>query len=186
LPRPATPWWRQFQWAPSLRQWRSQEFSKESLCGALITMRLDQNVDHVAVLIHGAPQLLLLAVDSNEDLIQVPVVAQPSLSSLQFPSMVETELLTPLPDRFIGHDDAALGEKILDVPKTQAEAMISPDRIADDLGRKTIDGVTRAIALHGTSVSGFLPNLTRPAFGMHLEGHSKPCNVMYGRAKRSG
>ena len=63
-----------------------QEFSEQSLCGALITMRLDQNVDHIAVLIHGAPQILLLAVDSNEDLIQVPVVTQPSLSSLQFPT----------------------------------------------------------------------------------------------------
>src|SRR5215471_18819502 len=111
-----------------------QEFSKESLCGAPITIRLDQNVDHVAVLIHGTPQIPLLAVDSNEDLIQVPVVTQPSLSSLQCPSIIETEFLTPLPDRFIGHDDSALGEKILDVPETQAEAMISPDRIADDLG----------------------------------------------------
>ena len=138
------------QWFGTLA---AQESSKESLCGALITMRLDQNVDHVAVLIHGTPQILLLAVDSNEDLIQVPVVAQPSLSSLQFPSIVRTELLTPLPDRLIGHDDSALGEKILDIPEAQAEAMVSPDRIADDLGRETIAGVTRAIALHGTSLS---------------------------------
>ena len=125
-------------------------------------MRLDQNVDHVAVLIHGAPQIPLLAVDSNEDFIQMPVVAQPSLSSLQSPSIVETELLTPLPDRFIGYDDAALGEKIFDIPETQAEAMISPHRIADDLGRETIAGVTRAITLHGTSVSGFVRKLTMP------------------------
>jgi hypothetical protein len=137
----------------------TQEFSKESLCGALITMRLDQNVNHAAVLIHGAPQIPLLAVDSNEDLIQVPVVTQPSLSSLQFPSIIETEFLTLLPDRLIGDDDSALGEKILDIPETEAEAMISPDRIADDLGRETIAGVTRAIALHGTSVSGFLPQV---------------------------
>ena len=116
------------QWFRTLA---TQEFSKESLCGALITMRLDQNVDHVAVLIHGAPQIPLLAVDSNEDFIQMPVVAQPSLSSLQSPSIVETELLTPLTDRFIGYDDAALGEKIFDIPETQAEAMISPHRIAD-------------------------------------------------------
>ena len=99
----------------------TQEFSKESLCGALITMRLDQNVDHVAVLIHGAPQIPLLAVDSNEDFIQMPVVAQPSLSSIQSLSIVETELLTPLPDGFIGYDDAALGEKIFDIPETQAK-----------------------------------------------------------------
>jgi hypothetical protein len=90
----------------------TQESSKESLCSALITLRLDQDVDDVAVLIHGSPQILLSAIDSNEDLIQVPVVAQSSLSSLQFPSIVRTELLTPLPDRLIGHDDSTLGKEI--------------------------------------------------------------------------
>jgi hypothetical protein len=102
------------QWFRTLA---TQEFSKKSLCGELITMRLDQNVDHAAVLIHGAPQILLLAVDSNEDFTQMPVVAQPSLSSLQSPSIVETELLTPRTDRFIGYDDAALGEKLFDIRK---------------------------------------------------------------------
>jgi hypothetical protein len=131
----------------------TQESSKESLCRPLITMRLDQNVDHVAVLVHGTPQILLLAVDAKEDFIQVPVVAQPSLSSLQFPSIAGTELLTPLPDRLIRHDDSALGKKILDIPEAQAEAMVSPDRIADDLGRESIAGVTRALALHGNSLS---------------------------------
>jgi hypothetical protein len=128
-------------------------------------MRLDQNVNHVAVLIHGPPQISLLAVDSNEGFIQMPVVAQPSLSSLQSPSIDETELLTPLPNRFIGYDDAALGEKIFDIPETQAEAMISPHRIADDLGREPIAGVTKAITLHGTSVSGFVRKLTMPFCG---------------------
>jgi hypothetical protein len=142
----------------------TQESSKESLCSALITLRLDQDVDDVAVLIHGSPQILLSAVDSNEDLIQVPVVAQSSLSSLQFASIVRTELLTPLPDRLIGHDDSALGEEILDISEAQAEAMVSPNCIADDLGRETKAGVTRAIAFHGTSVSGFVANLTMPAW----------------------
>jgi hypothetical protein len=73
-----------------------------------------------------------LAVDSNEDFIQVPVVAEPSLSSLQFPSIVSTELLTPLSNRLIRHDDSPLGEKILDISEAQAKAMGSPDCIADD------------------------------------------------------
>jgi len=47
----------------------AQEPSKESFRGALITARLYQNVDHVTVLIHGTPEVLLLAVDSNEDFV---------------------------------------------------------------------------------------------------------------------
>jgi hypothetical protein len=46
-----------------------------------------------------------------------------------------------------------VGEKILHVSEAQTEAMVHPDRIADDLGRESIAGVTRLVALHGTSVS---------------------------------
>ena len=42
---------------------------------AKVAVRLNQDVDHVAVLIHGTPQILLLAVDSNEDFVQVPNIA---------------------------------------------------------------------------------------------------------------
>ena len=140
----------------------TQEFSKEPFCGALITIRLDQNVDHLPVLIDTTPQILLQPVDSNKDLIQVPVVAEPALSLLQFPRLVRTEFLTPLPDRFIGHDDSPLGEKILDISKAQAKAMVSPDRIADDLARETIAGVRRRVAFHDTSFSGF-SELTMPS-----------------------
>jgi hypothetical protein len=57
--------------------WPSKSFRKNRSAALLITMRLDQNVNHVAILIHGAPPIPRLAVDSNEDLIQVPVVTQP-------------------------------------------------------------------------------------------------------------
>jgi len=60
----------------------TQQSSKESLCGALIPMRLNQDIDHVSVLIHRPPQILLSPVDSNEHLIQVPMVAESSFSSL--------------------------------------------------------------------------------------------------------
>jgi hypothetical protein len=45
------------QWFGALA---AQQSSKESLCGTLITMRLGQDADHVAILIHGPPQTLLL------------------------------------------------------------------------------------------------------------------------------
>ena len=38
----------------------TQQSSIASFCGALITMRLDQNIDHVAVLIHSTPQVMLV------------------------------------------------------------------------------------------------------------------------------
>jgi hypothetical protein len=49
----------------------------------LITAWLDQDVNYVAVLSHCSPQVVLLAVDSNEDFIQVPAIAEVALTPLQ-------------------------------------------------------------------------------------------------------
>jgi hypothetical protein len=107
----------------------AQQSSKESSCGALIAARLNQDVDHVAVLIHCTPEILLLAVDSNEDFVHVPHIAEAALTPLQFSGIVRTELLTPEPNRFIRDDDSAFGQKILDISEAQAESMVNPDGI---------------------------------------------------------
>src|SRR5215469_5404781 len=118
-----------------------------------IAARLHQNIDYVAILVDGAPEILQLAVDSKEDLVQMPVVAEPALSSLQLADIICAELLTPSPNRFIGYGDAPFRQKILDIPKAEAETMVGPDRVTDDLGRKPIAGVARRpITLNGHSL----------------------------------
>src|ERR1700676_1308122 len=129
----------------------------------MVTARLNQDVDHVAVLIYGAPEILLLAVDSNEDFVQVPNIAEPALTPLQFSGIVGAERLTPDSDCFIRDDDSAFGEKILDVSEAQAETMVSPDGVADDSRRETVTVIGRPIGPHQTSLSVSSPNLTKPA-----------------------
>jgi hypothetical protein len=131
----------------------AQQPSKESFRGALIATRLNQDVDHVAVLIHGTPEILLLPVDSNEDFVQVPNISEAALTPLQFSGIARTELLAPESYRFIRHDDSALGEKVLDIPEAQTETMVSPDRIADDFWRESMTVIARPVVLHRTSVS---------------------------------
>ena len=53
----------------------------------------------------------------------MPVVAEPALSSLQLAAIICAELLTPPPNRFIGYDDAAFRQKILDVSEAKAETI---------------------------------------------------------------
>jgi len=43
----------------------TQQPAEEFLGGPLVPARLNQDVDHVAVLIDGPPEILVLAVDSN-------------------------------------------------------------------------------------------------------------------------
>ena len=131
----------------------AQQSSKESLRGALITARLNQDVDHIAVLIHGTPEILLLAIDSNEDFVQVPNIAEAALTPLQFSGIARTELLTPESNRFIRDDDAAFGEKILHISEAQTETMVNPDGIADDFRWETMTVIAGPVVLHRSSVS---------------------------------
>jgi hypothetical protein len=48
----------------------------------LITPWLNQKVDHVAVLIDGSPKIVLSTIDSNENFVQVPAIAEPALTPL--------------------------------------------------------------------------------------------------------
>lgn len=85
-------------------------------------MRLNQQINHVAVLIHGTPEILL-AIDFSEDFIQIPNITQTTLSSLQFPGIVGTEFPTPLPHGLVGDHDPTFGKKILDVAKLNVVAV---------------------------------------------------------------
>ena len=108
-----------------------------------ISTRLDQDVDHVTVLVDGTPEVLTLALDVDEELVQVPRVAQATFSPLQPASVLSAELPAPLPDCLVGHGDAALRQEVLDVSEAQAEAVVEPDGMGDDLGWKAVATVAR-------------------------------------------
>ena len=60
-----------------------QQLAEEAFGGSPIATRLDEDIDHVTILIHGTPEILTPALDRHEDLIQVPRVAQTTLAALQ-------------------------------------------------------------------------------------------------------
>ncbi len=68
------------------------------------------------------------------------------------------ELAAPLPNGLMGDDDSPLGEKILDVSKTQAEAVVKPDSVADDLGWESVSAVAWRFGLHRESLPGRPPS----------------------------
>ena len=84
----------------------------------LIAPWLHQDIDDVAVLIDSAPEILQLAVDFQEKLIQVPSITEATLPPLQFPNVVRAKLLTPVPNCFVGNNDASLCQQIFDVTET--------------------------------------------------------------------
>jgi len=52
-----------------------QQLPEEPNGGVAIPSRLHQHVQHVAVLIHGSPQVLLAAVNPDKELIEIPRIA---------------------------------------------------------------------------------------------------------------
>ena len=54
-----------------------QQPSEEMLCCFGIPTWLNEDVEHNALLIHGAPQIVLHSLDSDEDFVEVPFVSWP-------------------------------------------------------------------------------------------------------------
>jgi len=47
----------------------------------------------------------------------------------------------PMPNAFMGHHDATFRQDQLDITQAEAEDVIQPDRVADDLGRKPVSWI---------------------------------------------
>jgi hypothetical protein len=119
-----------------------------SLCRTPIPTRLDNDIDHVAVLIHRAPERRPLTVDRHEDLVEQPRISESTVSALQAPRVGGAELPAPLPNRLVGHEDASFSQQTLDIPEAQAVPVIDPHGVADDLRRKAMPQVAGSTSGH--------------------------------------
>ena len=131
----------------------AQQSAKEPLGCMLIAARLQQNIDDITVLIHGTPKILLLAVDSDEEFVQIPGITEASLFLLKTSGIVGSEFPAPLSDGFVRNNDSAFGQKIFNITEAQTEAMIDPYGVADDFRREAVSLVTGAGGSRNESVS---------------------------------
>ena len=130
-----------------------QQPAKEAFRCSPIPSWLHEDVDHVAILVDGAPKILTLALDPHEELVEVPRVAQPAFSTPQPAGVLATELPAPLTDGFVGDRNPALRQQILHVAKAQAEPVVQPDGVADDLWWKPVAPVARCDGVHGPTLA---------------------------------
>jgi len=79
----------------------AQQSAKEPLGCTLIAARLQQNIDDITILIHGTPKILLPAVDSDEEFVQIPGITEASLFLLKTSGIVGPEFPAPLSDGFL-------------------------------------------------------------------------------------
>ena len=118
-----------------------QEFAKEALRCPTVAPRLDEAVDHVAVLIDSTPQIVPLTVDRDEHFVQEPAIAESTLPSSQSPCVVWSELSAPAVDCLVGDHNSSLRQQILDISQADTESVVEPDCVTDDRGRESVSTV---------------------------------------------
>ena len=125
-----------------------QQRPKESDGCSPIPVRLHEDVQDVTVLVDRAPQILSATLDRDEHLVERPGVSHPTAAAPQPPRVDRTEPLAPLPNRLVGDRHASLREETFDIAEAEAEPMVEPDRVADDVGRESISVIAGRLAPH--------------------------------------
>ena len=128
-----------------------QQSPKESPGRTSVPTALYEDVNHVPVLIHRAPEIPALTGDRHENFVQEPRISKSPLPPLQPSRVVGAELLAPLPHGFVRHDDASFGQQVLDIAEAQAVAVVEPDRVTDDFRRKAMPQVVGTTSCHPCS-----------------------------------
>jgi hypothetical protein len=124
------------------------------LASTLITPTLDENIHHLPVLVDSPPQIPSLTLDSHEQFIQVPRVTQATPSSLEGPGVFGTKLPTPLADGLVADDDPTLCQEVFHISEAQAESVVEPDSMVDDIRRKSVSAIAWGAGFHPPSLRG--------------------------------
>ena len=85
------------------------------------------HINHLTILIHGAPKVVLFAVYFYENFIDIEGVAVASVLSFQSACIDSTEFDAPQADCFAGYSDATFSEQIFNIPMAKIEAIVEPD-----------------------------------------------------------
>jgi hypothetical protein len=99
---------------------------------------LDQHIENFALGIHGTPEVDQATIDLEIDLIEMPNGVWLLPSSAKIGSDLGCKMVHPAAHGFIGHQDPALSQQILDVAEAQSEPDIKPNRLSDDFGREAV------------------------------------------------
>src|SRR5215471_9518493 len=148
-----------------------EQLTKELLRRLLVPAALHQNIQHVVVLIDGAPQVMALPVDGQKHFVQVPLVTWPGSSVLQLIGVCLSKLEAPLADGLVGHIDAAFEQQLLHVAVAQREAIVKPDPMADDLTWKAVVLVTLGVSRRGHAwlpILGFVWSVGKHRWGDYV------------------
>jgi hypothetical protein len=130
-----------------------QQSLEKALCGIGVTAWLNQDVEHNTILVDSTPEVVLNTLDPDENLIHVPFIAWPRPPVAHAISERRGKFPAPAPDRLIGDNDAALSQNHLNIPQTEAEDVVQPDGVADNLSGEAMSIVRIRRRLHAVKLA---------------------------------
>jgi hypothetical protein len=132
-----------------------QQLAEKSLRGLLVTPRLDQDVQHIAILIHSTPGIIAPTPNGEKHFVQVLLITWSGLSASELIRKRLPKLPAPIPNRFVRQRDTACKQDLFHIAIIQAEPDIQADGVADDLRWKpmTLIGVGSGWSVHPASMT---------------------------------
>ena len=86
---------------------------------------------------HRAPEPMRLALASDDNLVEMPLVSGCCSVTPDPGGKLVPEAANPVADRLVRHRDTAFRQKVFDIPQTQGEPMVGPNRVANNAPRKS-------------------------------------------------
>lgn len=113
-------------------------------CGG-VSAFLHKDVEHDAMLVDGAPEVMQRVANTQENLVEVPSVTRVRPSPAQPGCKVLAESQAPAPDALVRDHNAALGQDQIDITQAEAENVVESNGMVGDLGREAVTGIGRAL-----------------------------------------
>jgi hypothetical protein len=115
-----------------------EELAEEPLGSRFIPASLHQNIEHMALLIHGPPEIMPLPMNREKHFIQVPFIPRLRPSETELIGLGLPKLAAPFPDRFVGHHHPAGEQEFLNIAIAETKPVVQPDAVTDNFGRETV------------------------------------------------
>jgi hypothetical protein len=115
-----------------------EPFTQERLRRILIVSTLHRIIEPILVLINGPPQIITLALDREEDLIEMPRIPGLRSAVAEFIRIRLAERAAPFTDGFVRHHDSAGQEQLFDIAVTQTETKVQPVTVSHDFRPKSV------------------------------------------------
>src|ERR1700731_3846135 len=106
-----------------------------------VSTTLDQDLEDLALVVDGTPQIHLLARDPDNHFVEMPAIARSRTAPSQAPSDRRSEFEHPTANALVGDVEATLGKQLFDVAIAEGEAKVQPHGVLNDDRRKTMPAI---------------------------------------------